>query len=49
MEDKQYDPNIRPADRLADVNEYYFSRKLKERALAICEDRTALRVLAMTM
>ena len=30
MEDKQYDPNIRPADRLADVNEYYFSRKLKE-------------------
>lgn len=28
MEDKAF--NIRPADRLADVTEYYFSRKLKE-------------------
>ena len=28
MEDKAY--NIQPADRLTDVNEYYFSRKLKE-------------------
>ena len=28
MEDKAF--SIKPADRLADVNEYYFSRKLKE-------------------
>ncbi|MBR5051693.1 MAG: aminotransferase, partial [Bacteroidaceae bacterium] len=28
MESKQFD--IKPAERLADVKEYYFSRKLKE-------------------
>ena len=30
MEDKQFNPNIQPADRLASVKEYYFSVKLKE-------------------
>ena len=30
MEDKVYDPRIRPAERLVSVSEYYFSRKLKE-------------------
>lgn len=30
MEDKVYNPHIRPADRLANVSEYYFSRKGKE-------------------
>ena len=30
MEKNVYNPNIKPADRLASVNEYYFSRKGKE-------------------
>lgn len=30
MEDKQYNTNIKPAERLASVNEYYFSTKGKE-------------------
>lgn len=30
MENQQSNTNIKPADRLASVNEYYFSRKLKE-------------------
>lgn len=30
MEKNVYNPNIQPADRLATVNEYYFSRKGKE-------------------
>ncbi len=30
MEDKPYNPRIRPAERLRAVQEYYFSRKLKE-------------------
>ncbi|MCD8318667.1 MAG: aminotransferase class I/II-fold pyridoxal phosphate-dependent enzyme [Paraprevotella sp.] len=30
MEDKQYNPHIRPADRLNYIQEYYFSVKLKE-------------------
>lgn len=30
MEDKQYNTNIKPADRLANVKEYYFSTKGKE-------------------
>ncbi len=30
MEDKQYNINIKPADRLANVKEYYFSTKGKE-------------------
>lgn len=30
MENKVYNPHIQPAERLATVTEYYFSRKLKE-------------------
>mgnify|MGYP002622347986 CR=1 FL=1 len=30
MENQPYNTNIRPADRIANVSEYYFSRKLKE-------------------
>ena len=37
MESKQF--NIKPADRLADVTEYYFSRKLKEVAAMNAEGK----------
>lgn len=37
-ENQQY--NIQPADRLANVSEYYFSRKLKEVAKMNAEGKT---------
>lgn len=40
MEDKAF--NIRPADRLADVTEYYFSRKLKEVAAMNAEGKDVI-------
>lgn len=40
MEDKAF--NIRPADRLADVTEYYFSRKLKEVAVMNAEGKDVI-------
>ena len=40
MEDKAY--NIQPADRLTDVTEYYFSRKLKEVAAMNAEGKDVI-------
>lgn len=40
MEDKAF--NIQPADRLADVTEYYFSRKLKEVAAMNAEGKDVI-------
>ena len=40
MESKAF--NIRPADRLADVTEYYFSRKLKEVAVMNAEGKDVI-------
>ena len=40
MESKAFD--IRPADRLADVTEYYFSRKLKEVAAMNAEGKDVI-------
>lgn len=40
MEDKAF--NIQPADRLTDVNEYYFSRKLKEVAAMNAEGKDVI-------
>lgn len=42
MEDRQFNPNIRPADRLAAVKEYYFSVKLKEVARMNAEGKDVI-------
>ena len=41
---KEHQPyNIQPADRLANVSEYYFSRKLKEVAQMNAEGKNVIR------
>ncbi len=42
MEDRLYNPDIHPADRLGDVKEYYFSMKLKEVARMNAEGRDVI-------
>lgn len=42
MEDRQFNPGIRPADRLAAVKEYYFSVKLKEVARMNAEGKDVI-------
>lgn len=42
MEDKLFNPNIRPAERLASVQEYYFSVKLKEVARMNAEGKNVI-------